>query len=134
MNDALREQVRARANQRSEYCPLAQDAIPNATFHVEHIIAIQHGGADELKNLALACDRCNAYKGTNLTALDPPSGALTALFHPRRVKWPKHFRQVGYEIQGATEIGRATARLLNMNAPRRVQLRAELNIDLNLNV
>src|SRR4051794_18394911 len=31
--------------------------------HVEHIVARQHGGADDPDNLALACNRCNASKG-----------------------------------------------------------------------
>lgn len=42
----------------------------DATFHVEHIVARQHQGTDEDSNLALACDRCNFLKGTNLASVD----------------------------------------------------------------
>jgi hypothetical protein len=37
----------------------------------------------------------------------------------------EHFLTEGGEITGLTPTGRATVRLLNMNAPRRVQLRDE---------
>jgi hypothetical protein len=109
---------------------LPQAALPFVTFHVEHVIAIQHGGGSEESNLALACDRCNLYKGPNLTAIDPVSGALTPLFHPRQCAWFEHFSQSGFEIRGMTAMGRATVQLLQMNAPRRVALRSELLLDL----
>ena len=44
-------------------------------FHVEHIVSKQHGGTDDPGALALACDRCNAYKGPNLASVDPGTGA-----------------------------------------------------------
>jgi hypothetical protein len=133
MNAFTRELVRNRAGHRCEYCRLPQDAIPFATFHVEHVIASQHGGSDDPHNLALACDRCNAFKGPNLTAIDPDSHAVVRLFNPRTDSWPDHFRQsqLGFQIIGQTPIGRATVRLLNMNAPRRVQLRESLNLQLD---
>lgn len=42
--------------------------MPLLSFHVEHVIAKQHlnDATDDPANLALACNRCNAYKGTNL--------------------------------------------------------------------
>ena len=122
MDAQTRRLVRDRAGDTCEYCLLPQDALPNATFHVEHIIASQHGGADDPQNLALACDRCNLYKGPNLTAIDP----LTGNINPRKDRWDDHFAFSGPEIIGRTENGRATARLLNMNADRRVRLRALL--------
>lgn len=30
---------------------------------IEHIIPKNHGGTDELENLAIACGRCNSEKG-----------------------------------------------------------------------
>jgi hypothetical protein len=39
--------------------------------------------------------------------------------------WCQHFLAEGGEITGLTPTGCATVRLLNMNAPRRVQLREE---------
>ena len=86
-------------------------------------MARQHGGGDELSKLALACDRCNAYKGPNLTSIDEDTGEVTPLFHPRTDIWEEHFRaELGF-IHGLTPSGKATVRLLNMNAARRVQLR-----------
>ncbi len=94
-------------------------------FHVEHIVARQHRPDDDPSNLALACDRCNAYKGPNLTSLDPATGDMVPLFHPRKNNWQDHFLFRGGEIIGRTATGRGTVRLLNMNAPRRLELRKE---------
>jgi len=79
--------------------------------------------SDEPSTLALACDRCNAYKGPNLTSLDPDTNAIVPLFNPRQDIWGDHFAVRGGRISGLTPKGRATVRLLNMNAPRRVELR-----------
>jgi hypothetical protein len=126
MDPTLRDAVRARAGNLCEYCGLPQEAEPDAKFHIEHIVARQHGGSDDPSNLALACWRCNLHKGPNLTAIDPSGGEVTALFHPRRDAWQAHFvQQVGHII-GMTRVGRATVQLLNMNAPRRVELRLAL--------
>ncbi|MEM7317126.1 MAG: hypothetical protein AAF497_28665, partial [Planctomycetota bacterium] len=73
--------------------------------------------------LALACDRCNLHKGTNLSSVDPDSLETVALFHPRRDRWLDHFRFEGATIIGISPTGRATARLLQMNAKHRVQIR-----------
>jgi len=128
MNAQRRQQVRNRAKDRCEYCRLPQAAMPFAPFHIEHIVAQQHGGSDDDSNLALACDRCNAFKGPNLTAIDPQSQQVVALYNPRTQIWSAHFRQIEYEIEGLTDTGRAAVRLLNMNARRRVQMRAMLGL------
>ena len=95
-------------------------------FHVEHVRPRQHGGGDDAANLAWACSRCNRHKGTNLAGLDPDSNAVVELFSPRRERWEAHFELVGSQIRGKTASGRATAWLLQMNAERRVELRAQL--------
>jgi hypothetical protein len=125
MDPNLREVVRRRAGDACEYCRMRQAATPLIPFHVEHIVSRQHGGSDEPSGLALACDRCNAYKGPNLTSIDPDTGAVVALFSPRHDVWTDHFVVQKGEILGLTPAGRATVRLLNMNAPRRVELRKE---------
>lgn len=88
--------------------------------------ARQHGGGDELENLALACRRCNARKGPNLSLIDPETGQLAPLFHPRLDTWSEHFALVEHQIIGLTAEGCATASLLDMNDHDRIQLRAEL--------
>jgi hypothetical protein len=48
------------------------------------------------------------------------------LFHPRRQRWSRHFLFDGPVIVGRTQCGRATVAILVLNAPDRVELRAEL--------
>jgi len=128
MDAATRIIVRDRAEGRCEYCHLPELATPFIPFHVEHVIAQQHLGDDALENLALACDRCNAFKGPNLSSVDTVSQAIVQLFHPRLDAWDEHFVLEDGIIVGRTAKGRATARLLTMNAPRRIQLRREWNL------
>jgi hypothetical protein len=98
-----------------------------AAFHVDHIIPKQHGGSDDPSNLALAGYRCNLRKGPNLTGIDPDTGSLVPLFHPRQERWEAHFALRETHIVGLTPTGRTTVRVLQMNAVDRVQLRATLH-------
>ena len=123
MDAKTRQLVRRRAGNVCEYCRIPQEATPLIPFHIEHIVPKQHGGGDDPDQLALACDRCNAYKGPNLTSIDPESGDIVPLFNPRQDAWKDHFSFRGSVIAGRTPTGRATVGLLNMNHPRRVKLR-----------
>lgn len=125
MDEAVRQLVRQRADWCCEYCRIPQRALPWAAFHIEHIRARQHGGSDDLGNLALACRRCNSHKGPNLASVDPDTGLLVPLFNPRIDNWSEHFSLVEYRIAGLTDVCRVTATLLNMNDPDRIQVRAE---------
>jgi len=122
---ATRDFVRRRADNRCEYCLLRQKD-SELTHHIEHIVAKQHGGADDVDNLALACHRCNLRKGPNLTGIDPVSGEMVPVFHPRRDQWTEHFLFRGVRIEGLTPVGRATVHVLGMNDTRRLELRSEL--------
>lgn len=122
---AIRRLVRERAGGRCEYCRMAEAWEPYFTYHVEHVVAAQHGGGDAEANLALACNHCNLIKGPNLTSMDPDSGKVTRLFNPRTQQWAGHFRRDGERIAGLTDIGRTTVFLLQMNAPHRAELRIE---------
>lgn len=66
-------------------------------------------------------------EGPNIASIDPETGVVVTLFHPRLQAWRDHFR-TGKDgrIVGATPEGRATVQLLEMNDPGRVQLRALL--------
>lgn len=123
MDARTREYVRRRAGNRCEYCRMPQDATPFITFHIEHTIAKQHGGGDNPELLALACDRCNAFKGPNLSSVDPESGEIVLLYNPRQDAWSDHFAFQDAVIVGLTSVGRASVRLFQMNAARRVELR-----------
>lgn len=126
MDAATRRQVRERACDRCEYCRMPQAYTSFLPFHVEHIEASQHVADDSLDNLCWACPHCNLNKGPNLASLSEETRELTRLFHPRRDVWAEHFRMNGAAIEGVTDVGRATTRLLKMNAPDRVQIRAGL--------
>ena len=54
-----------RAGDRCEYCLIPQIA-DDLPFHIDHIMAQQHGGETIAANLALACYACNLHKGPNL--------------------------------------------------------------------
>jgi hypothetical protein len=121
MDKNLAQLVRDRAGNACEYCRL-----PAPPFHLEHIIAKQHGGPTIESNLALACVRCNYHKGPNLSGIDPISGDIVRLFHPRKDEWSDHFRWRGAELLGQSREGRATIAVLEINHPIRIELRQQL--------
>jgi 5-methylcytosine-specific restriction endonuclease McrA len=79
----LRQLVRQRAAGLCEYC-LIPEASSFFLHEIDHITAQQHGGETIEGNLALACIICNKHKGTNLSSIDPETGKISSLFHPRR--------------------------------------------------
>jgi hypothetical protein len=125
MDAGTRRFVRERAGERCEYCQLHQRH-SELLHHIEHVVAKQHGGSDGPDNLALACHRCNLHKGPNLTGIDPLSGDVISLFHPRRDRWVDHFAFKGVRIEGLSATGRATIQVLALNDARRIELRQEL--------
>ncbi len=124
--DRFRALVRRRARLRCEYCRLPEAVSPIGPFQLEHIVARKHKGPTSLSNLALACDRCNLFKGSDLTGIDPITEEITRLFHPRRMKWSKHFRWNGPVLVGRTAVGRTTIGVLQINHEDRVDLRQSL--------
>ena len=70
--------------------------------------------------------RCNAFKGPNLSGIDPDTRTLVPLFDPRRQEWTEHFEFRSVWLVGLTPIGRATVSVLAMNETRRLELRALL--------
>jgi len=126
MNEAARQRVRDQAGFRCEYCHFHERHLPFAAFHLDHIVARQHGGTDDPANVAWSCQECNLLKGTNLTGMDPDTGNVVRLFHPRQDRWQDHFALEGIWIRGRTPTGRATVWLLQMNSPDRLELRATL--------
>jgi hypothetical protein len=125
VNAETRAFVRARAADRCEYC-LARQEYFDYPHHIDHIIPKQHGGDASITNLALCCTRCNAFKGPNLSGIDPDSGRLVPLFNPRGDEWAEHFRFDRHWIVGTTPVGRATVYVLAMNETSRLQLRKSL--------
>jgi hypothetical protein len=69
---------------------------------------------------------CNLHKGPNLTGIDPETGQVAPLFHPRRDLWSDHFVFKGPRIEAISATGRATVQVLAMNDARRIEVRQEL--------
>jgi hypothetical protein len=120
----LRRLVVQRANNRCEYCGLAQEG-QEATFHIDHIVPSAAGGPTELDNLALACVSCSLRKEARRSARDPQTGRTVKLYHPRRQRWGDHFRWSGVRAIGLTPTGRATVAALQMNRPLILAIRRE---------
>lgn len=122
----IRELVRQRAGERCEYCrkPESVEAYP---YHIEHIIALKHGGSSDIDNLAWACFQCNVAKGTDVASYDEQTGELVPFFNPRTQEWAVHFKlDDDGEIAGLTSIGRVTLRLLQINHPDQIETRRQL--------
>ena len=129
----LAAEVRRRAAHRCEYCGLPQAAF-RRPFHIEHIVAKQHGGRTELDNLALACWHCNLKKGPNVAGVDPATRRIAPLFHPLQDQWSEHFGIAVHpngriEIRGLTPSGRATVLVLGINEEMLQMLRHQLSTE-----
>lgn len=122
MQRQLVELVRRRAAFRCEYCHFPE-RFSGLNFQMDHIIAEKHGGPTEDENLALSCIYCNSYKGANLSGVDPVTGEIARLFHPRRDRWGEHFGWEAAAVVGRTPVGRATIAVLRINDPVAVALR-----------
>ncbi len=129
MPPSLRKAARARAQRRCEYCGFSEEHLPLWPFHLDHVVAPQHRGAEDLANLAWACHRCNLLKGTNLSGVDPDTNEITLLFNPRKQRWKEHFVLKSGRLAGLTPPGRATVWLLQMNTEERIALRLLLQED-----
>lgn len=125
MDQSLRELLWKRAHGRCEYCLISQEFDP-LPFQVDHVIARKHAGQTVAENLALACFSCNNHKGPNVAGIDPRTGQLARLFHPRRDAWKRHFVWRGAELFGRTAEGRVTVAVLAINLPHRIAVRREL--------
>ena len=125
MPEDLEQSIRRLAANKCEYCRMPESAsrLPHV---LDHIIARQHLGKTEFANLALCCGRCNLHKGPNLSGIDPETGQIVPLFHPRNATWTDHFRYDGPLLAGLTPSGRATLAVLAINDPLRVAARQAL--------
>ena len=124
MDAALRAFVRERAGTRCEYCRLHEDDDDFLSFHVEHFIAKQHGGADDPETLRFACAECNWAKGPNLSGL--LGGKFYPLFNARKQIWKRHFRCEQTTLIAKTMSGKVTVQVLKINKQSRVMLRENL--------
>lgn len=119
-----REIVRRRAKGLCEYCLCPED-FAVTVFSVEHIQPRSAGGTDDLNNLAFACQACNNYKYTGTEAIDPLTGTLAPLYHPRSQRWTEHFEwsRDFTVLVGISHTGRATVQRLRLNRQSVVNIR-----------
>ncbi len=61
-----------------------------------------------------------------MAGVDPNTGVIVRLYHPRQDQWNEHFRYQESVLIGKTDIGRTTIGVLAINLPIRVAARAEL--------
>jgi len=122
---ALEAEVVRRAQGQCEYCHFPESA-SELPFHLDHIIAEKHGGPTISVNLAWACFSCNLRKGPNIAGLDPYTGELTRLFHPRTDQWADHFEWDAVRLRGKTPIGRTTVAVLAPNDADSIAVRQAL--------
>jgi hypothetical protein len=123
-----KSEVKREARDCCEYCG-AQEAYSPDTFSIEHIQPIAKGGTSGFANLANACQGCNNRKYTRVEAIDPLTGDLVPLYHPRRERWAVHFtwNEDFTRMLGLSPTGRATIEALALNRKGVVNLRRLLH-------
>lgn len=126
VNAELRRTIVARADRLCEYC-LIHEADTWLGCQVDHVISEKHGGETSAENLAYACVYCNRSKGTDLGSISK-EGGLVRFFNPRVDRWRDHFFITSPRIEGITEIGEVTVRVLNLNSVERLLEREALII------
>jgi 5-methylcytosine-specific restriction endonuclease McrA len=122
-----RATVVARACACCEYCRSQEQYAPDP-FSVEHIVPVAQGGTNALTNLAYSCQGCNGRKYVSTEAIDPATGTIVPLYHPRQHRWDDHFawNPDCSPIIGLTLTGRATVDKLQLNRIGLVNLRRVL--------
>jgi 5-methylcytosine-specific restriction endonuclease McrA len=78
---AVRRLDSERAAGRCEYCLLDNDD-SFTPHHIDHITSRKHGGDSSPENLALACVRCNAWKGSDIAGYGSGAGKMSRCFIP----------------------------------------------------
>jgi len=122
---ALRRLVEERANYSCEYCQIPH-YLSFFPHEIDHVIPEKHGGQTDEMNLAYTCWRCNRHKGTDLGSFDPQTGEFSFLFNPRTQQWSEHFIGQDLYINGLTNVGRTTVKLLQINTDERLVERQRL--------
>jgi hypothetical protein len=111
-----RQIVKERANTCCEYCQCQEEFCPSP-FSIEHVTPLAKNGTDDLENLAYSCQGCNNFKYISIEAIDPLSGEMVKLYHPRKDVWNEHFRWSKDHLRliGISPSARATIDLLKLN-------------------
>lgn len=81
ISDKIKQAIRKEYKYKCQYC---EDPDRNAK-HIEHIIAKDNNGTDDLENLTLSCERCN-FKKANLELPEQYAGILIARAKKKKIK------------------------------------------------
>lgn len=124
---ALKRLVFERARGMCEYCR-SQAKYAVDPLVMEHIQPVSRGGKTSAENLALSCQTCNNSKYVKTEAIDPATGRVAPLFHPRQMVWSEHFtwNEDVTRMLGLTPTGRATIMLLRTNRESLMNIRQML--------
>jgi HNH endonuclease len=119
--------VAERAKGCCEYCR-SQARFAIQPFSIEHILPRSQGGKTSLDNLALSCQGCNNHKYNKTQGIEPVSGHVVSIYHPRQQQWNEHFswNEDFSLVIGLTSTGRATVEILQLNREGVVNLRRVL--------
>jgi 5-methylcytosine-specific restriction endonuclease McrA len=103
---ALRAQVAAADDHQCAYCHTSEE-ITGLPLEIDHITPAAAGGTATFENLCTACGPCNRTKARLTEAIDPLTGELAPLFHPRQQRWADHFAWSAgaTQIEGLTAVG-----------------------------
>lgn len=126
---ALKQLVFERACGLCEYCR-SQAKYAIDPLVIDHIQPVSRGGKTIEDNLALSCQTCNNYKYNKTEAVDPATGQLAPIFHPRQMEWNQHFiwNEDTTQMLGITPTGRAMVALLQTNREGVINMRRVLAI------
>jgi hypothetical protein len=121
---ALQRLLQERARGVCEYCRSSVE-VTGQDLTLDHIFPTSRGGPHDPDNLCLCCSWCNLYKQAAVDGIDPRSGRVVPLFHPRLQQWEDHFRwsPTATRVIGRTAVGRATIQALRLNRPSLVRSR-----------
>ncbi|MFN4255917.1 MAG: HNH endonuclease [Saprospiraceae bacterium] len=124
--DKMRAFVAERADHICEYCLIHEDDLV-FSGQIDHIISLKHGGPTHPDNLAYSCIICNGNKGSDVGSVLLPLQVFVRFFNPRSDEWGEHFELADSgKILPKTDIGQATAKILDFNASERVAQRKAL--------
>jgi len=119
ISEQTRKIVANRAKNICEYC-LIHEEDTFFSCQVDHVISLKHGGKTELENLAYACAFCNRNKGSDVGSVLLSDNKFVRFYNPRTDKWSEHFELEGIIIKPITDIGKATAKILDFNHVDRI--------------
>lgn len=80
---ALRTQLEDADDGQCVYCQTTVDNTGQA-LTIDHIVPVAGGGDTVFANLCRACRHCNEAKQDQTQAIDPVTGELVPLYHPRQ--------------------------------------------------